>query len=55
MIGDRTIHVSTASELLYDAVTSGHGAPTHSPERPTQIYTDIDTGREYSWWGGVWH
>ena len=55
MIGDRTIQVSSAVELLYNAVVSGKGAPSHTPEVAAQVYTDTQTGNQYQWYAGVWH
>ena len=47
--------VSNAESLLQDAKTSGHGAPTHTPNVATQDYTDVDSGAVHNYWGGSWH
>ena len=54
-LGLKTDKVSTREELLKDANVSGNGAPTHTPERATQTYVDVDTGTVHEWWAGAWH
>lgn len=54
-LGDQTKQVSGREELLKARVTSGHGAPAHTPEVAAQTYWDVDSaGTYYSWSAGAW-
>lgn len=46
--------MSTATQLQNDPVTCGSGAPTHTPDRKAQTYTDTATGTVYQYWAGSW-
>ena len=42
-------------QLTTYPLVSGHGPPTHTPIIAKQIYTDMDDGYDYVWWGEEWH
>lgn len=46
--------VSFAWQLTFEGVVSGHGAPVHTPNRAAQIYTDVDSGIQYSFTSNGW-
>jgi hypothetical protein len=47
--------VSTREQLLKERVTSGAGAPTHTPEVDAQDYYDKDNlTKLYVWRKGAW-
>jgi hypothetical protein len=55
MMGDLTKHVSSREELLREAEVSGHGNPTHTPQRASQRYVDVDDNSLHLWYAGTWH
>ena len=52
--------ISSSQDKMHDAVVVARGAPDaadtgYKPQRPAQVYFDLESGQMWTWWGGAWH